>query len=107
MNGKVYTLQDLKDLCEVATQEYNNGWWGIVVPEYLYNEIQNKIKSQKATKETKRLSKLFAINIIINDELVQRNGGHCMFVDEDFGRIILNSQAMPYEIYEAWINRLY
>ena len=45
MNGKVYTLQDLQDLCDVARQEFvDSGWWGIVVPGYLYDEIKANSK---------------------------------------------------------------
>lgn len=100
MNGKVYTLQDMKEICDIAKREYEDGWWGIVVPEYLYDEI--KVNS----KEGNEFEKLFAINVIINDAVVQRNGGHCMFVDEEFGRMLLNTYALPYEIYEEYVMRV-
>lgn len=101
MNGKVYTLRDLQDLCEVAKQEFvNNGWWGIVVPQYLYDEI--KVNS----KEGNEFERLFTVNVIINDAVVQHNGGHCMFVDEEFGKMLLNTYALPYEIYEEYVRRV-
>lgn len=101
MNGKVYTLQDLQDLYKVARQEFvDSGWWGIVVPEYLYDEIKTN------SKEGNEFEKLFAINVIINDAVVQRNGGHCMFVDEEFGKMLLNTYALPYEIYEEYVKRM-
>ena len=54
MNGKVYTLQDLQDLYKVARQEFvDNDWWGIVVTEYLYDEI--KVNS-KEDNEFEKLS---------------------------------------------------
>ena len=100
MNGKVYTLQDLQDLYKVARQEFvDNDWWGIVVTEYLYNEIKAN------SKEDNKFEKLFAINVIINDAVVQRNGGHCMFVDEEFGKMLLDIYALPYEIYEEYVKR--
>lgn len=101
MNGKVYTLRDLQDLYEVAKQEFvDNGWWGIVVTEYLYDEIKAN------SKEDNEFEKLFAINVIINDAVVQRNGGHCMFVDEEFGKMLLNTYALPYKIYEEYVKRV-
>lgn len=101
MNGKTYTLKDLQDLCEVARREFvDNGWWGIVVPQYLYDEI--KINS----KEGNEFERLFAINVIINDAVVQRSGGHCMFVDEEFGRMLLNTYTLPYEIYKEYVRRV-
>ena len=101
MNGKVYTLRDLQDLCEVAKQEFvDNGWWGIVVTEYLYDKIKNN------SKEGNEFEKLFAINVIINDAVVQHNGGHGMFVDEELGRMLLNIYTLPYEIYEEYVRRV-
>ena len=97
MNGKVYTLRDLEDLCEVAQREYEDGWWGIVVPEYLYDAIKMN------TEEGNRFARLFAINVIINDDVVRKNGGHCMFVDKEFGRALLDGYTMPYELYEEYV----
>lgn len=100
MNGKTYTLKDVAEICNIAEQEYTNGWWGIVVTEHLYDEIKNN------SKEGSEFEKLFAINVIINDVVVQRNGGHCMFVDEEFGKMLLNTYALPYEIYEEYVKRI-
>jgi hypothetical protein len=99
MNGKVYTLKDMKEICDIAKREYETGWWGIVVPEYLYDEI--KVNS----KEGNEYERLFAINVIINDDVVRQNGGHCMFVDEEFGRMLLNTYTIPYELYEEYVMR--
>ena len=35
-----------------------------------------------------------------------QNGGHCMFVDEEFGKMLLNTYALPYEIYEEYVKRI-
>lgn len=99
MNGKVYTLQDIKEIYDIAKREYEDGWWGIVVTEYLYDEIKAN------SEEGSEYEKLFIINVIINDAVVQHNGGHCMFVDEEFGKMLLNTQALPYEIYEEYVMR--
>lgn len=100
MNGKVYTLQDIKEIYDIAKREYEDGWWGIVVTEHLYNEIKAN------SKEGNEFEKLFTINVIINDTVVQHNGGHCMLVDEEFGKMLLDAYTLPYEIYEEYVIRV-
>lgn len=98
MNGKVYTLNDIKEIFDIAKQEYEQGWWGIVVPTYIHDQMLAEIETINADKLDKHLNTLFTINVIINDEIVQQNGGHCMFVDREFGRQLLDMQAIPYDI---------
>lgn len=106
MNAKVYTLNDVKEIFDIAKDEYTDGWWGLVVPQYVHDQMLAEIPTvpqSKMSEADKLILSVCVINIIINDDIVQYNGGHCMFVDEELGKTILNMQAMPYELYEMFI----